>query len=167
MSKIKKVIFTLILCITISLITGCNCNNCKKKFTKSGITITLDNNFYETENVAYQVVYLSRKFGFNGDWELKTSLIGINSLNEYMNTILKNSKRDYLTIQTYQDESNSVYFLYTFYDEIVKEREFSYMLITKEGNSKYYVMQFWCQKKDFNEKTKEKMLNWAKTIIVE
>lgn len=167
MRRIKRIIFVIGLCIGLSVITGCSCKKTEKKFTKEGITITLDSSFSEDEDVAFQVVYLSKKFGFSGNGEKKASLIGIHSLKEYMNIILKNAQKEDSTIQEYQSEGSPYFFLYTYFDAIVQEREFSYMLITKEGESKYYVMKLWCQKKDFNHENKEKMLNWAKSIIVE
>ena len=40
------------------------------------------------------------------------------------------------------------------------------MLITKEGTSKYYTMNFWSKESEFDE-YKDQFLEWAKTIKVE
>ncbi len=158
--KISLIVFVMVLMLTI---TGCKK---EKTFTKAGITVTLDSSFHESQNINLEVVYLSSKFGFGANGETKTSLVTVDTLDKYMNAVLVNANRKDSTVEKYEVDGE-VSFLYTIYDAKVESRDFTYLVLAKEGKDKYYIINFWCLKNSFNDKTKEKMFNWAKSIKVE
>lgn len=164
MKKMRKLFVVFVLALSLFTLTGCS-----KEFKKAGITITLDSTFHESENVAFQVVYLSNKYGFSGNGESKSDLSanGIDTLNEYSKAVLEVAKKDNLVMENYYEEENKVGFQYTFFSQEVEGRDFRYMIITKEGKEKFYVMNLWCLESNFNDKTKTKMMDWAKSIKVE
>ncbi len=164
MKKMRKLFAAFVLALSLFTLTGCS-----KEFKKAGITITLDSSFHESENVAFQVVYLSNKFGFSGNGESKSELVTSNiaTLEEYSKAVLEVAKKDDLVMENVYEEGNKISFQYAFFTQDVEGRNFRYMIITKEGKDKFYVMNLWCLESNFNDKTKTKMMDWAKSIKVE
>lgn len=160
----RKLFVAFVLTLSLFTLTGCS-----KEFKKAGITITLDSTFHESENVAFQVVYLSNKYGFSGNGESKAALssTNISTLDEYSKAVLAVAKKTDLVMGNYYEEENKVGFQYTFFTQNVEGRDFRYMIITKEGKDKFYVMNLWCLESNFDDKTEAKMMNWAKSIKVE
>jgi len=164
MKKMRKLFVVFVLAVSLFTLTGCS-----KEFKKAGITITLDSSFHESEHEDFQVVYLSNKFGFSGNGENKSELVTSNiaTLEEYSKAVLEVAKKDDLVMENVYEEENKISFQYTFFTQDVEGEEFKYMIITKEGKDKFYVMNLWCLESNFNDKTKTKMMDWAKSIKVE
>lgn len=134
-------------------------------FTKAGVTVTLDDSFGETENVAFQIAYVSPKYGFSGNGESKENLSNIKTLNGYMQAVIINSKKEFDT--TEYKENDQISFIYGYYNQEVESRDFTYMVIAKEGKEKFYIFNIWCLTSNFDDKTKTKMMDIAKSIKVE
>lgn len=165
--KVLRRISYLVVFVTLSLmLTSCFKIKAKEKvFAKAGITVTLDTTFNENENVAFQITYISPTYGFAGNGESKSSLSGIKTLNGYMQAVISSSKKEVDIIEYKENEQIS--FLYGYYDQIAEGREFTYMVIAKEGKDKFYIFDIWCLKKNFDDKSKSKMMDIAKSITVE
>lgn len=164
MKKMRKLFVAFVLAFSLFTLTGCS-----KEFKEAGITITLDSSFHKSENVAFQVLYLSSKYGFSGNGESKSALSSssITTLDEYSKAVLEVAKKDNLVMENVYEDGNKISFQYTFFTQEVERRNFRYMIITKEGKDKFYVMNLWCLESNFNDKTKTKMMDWAKSIKVE
>lgn len=167
MKTMKKMLCFVALSIVMLILTSCIAAK-PKEFTKEGVTVTLDTSFKEQltqENPQFQMVYISSKYGFSGNGEKKADLSGIQTLKGYMTAVKSNSKKEFDT-QEYK-ENDELCFIYGYLEQVVSSNNFTYMVIVKEGEEKFYVFNIWCLTSKFNDKAKEKMMNIAKSIKVE
>lgn len=136
-----------------------------EEFSGSGITITLNDSFYEKSSVAVQLYLESVNHVFLGNREAKDDLLsyGIGDLREYIEGVLESIDSE-SEITVYEDDDTA--FMYAYYTSEVDGDEFGYMLVVMEGEDHFYAMNFACFA-DKLEKNKPTYLDWAKTIRVE
>lgn len=164
----KKIFTSLVILLLVGALAGCSLFAPEEKeFSQNGMTVTLDESFTKSENVAVQMYLLSNDHIFTGNGESKSTLADYGhtnlTLHRYTELVLASVNKK-ATINTYDED---VTFKYAYYEANVEGTEFAYMLVTMEGDSKFYSMNFGCLKKNFNDDTKEKYMEWAKTIKVD
>lgn len=159
----KKVMFIFVLVFSMFVLAGCKAED--KEFTGSGITITLNDTFFEKDVVQAPLYLESLNHIFMGLRESKTQLASYNvdTLTEYIDAVLSNAGKN-STVETYDEDG--ITFMYAYYEATVEDQEFGYMLICMEGTGHFYTMNFGCLK-DKLDGYKDQYLDWAKTIIVE
>jgi hypothetical protein len=165
MGKLCKALICLFVLLILS---GCNFfKKDLKKFSRSGITITLPNEFTrEGSDGLIQFYVLSNDHTFMGNGTSKTDSYivdeGITDLDGYTEQVLYLYKVEF---KTYSDEDTL--FNYAFYVSDTDDGEYTYMSITMEGESKYYAMALRCKSSIFTDDVKVMYMEWAKTIRVE
>ena len=161
----KKWVFALIAILSVGALSSCSLfGPDDKEFSGSGITITLNSTFAETDSVLAPLFVTSLKHIFTGLRESKTEAVsvGINSLDDYIDFVLANA--GYSGYTTYESENGD--YMYAYYSATVEEVDYGYMLICMEGENHYYLMNFGCYSDDLDD-SKEQYIEWADTIIVE
>ena len=157
----KKLVLVFFL-FFVSLFIGCDFFKPEpKEFTKSGITVTLDESFTENENALHMVTYVSLNVIFTGNRETITTNY---TQKKYAELVLKagNISGDVLE---YSDDQIS--FAYSYYTNTVEDIEYKYLLVCMKGQTnKYYCMNFGTKESMFDD-YKDQMFEWAKTIKVE
>jgi len=135
-----------------------------QEFSGTGITITLNDSFQETDTMFVPFYVESFDYIFTGERESKDLFVGseINSLEAYANAVLEYSDSDGEEVQ----ESDNGNYVYSYYTSTVDEEEFGYMLVCMESDDYYYLMNFACYEDKF-EDSKDKFFDWADTIVVE
>lgn len=163
MRKIVVVMLTLILGLSL---TGCFGSK-EKEFEGTGLKVTLNSSFKETEYLGIQMALQTKDHIFTSLRESKSLLAqyGVDNLEEYFNAVLS-SKNYTAELNEQKDENGKVQFLYGYYGATVDSQDFGYMLVVLEGEDYMYTVNFGCFKKNL-EKNKEQYLDWAKTIVVE
>lgn len=160
--KFKIVLMLGVMLIMVSTLSSCASK--PKEFSSNGITVTLTNKFKYGNDENAQVLLLTSKIGFMGNGEYKTSVgVSDNQLEHYTQKVLNVSGK---TADIMNYDEDGVTFCYAYYTATAQNITFKYMLITKEGTSKYYTMNFWSKESEFDE-YKDQFLEWAKTIKVE
>lgn len=150
-------------CIVLLAVLLTSCFAKEKTFTKAGITITLTNQFKEIDGGDFPMAYASNKYGFSAIGNDK-SAVNVDSLHAYTELVLSNADRSGLTIQEYKDDNQI--FEYVCYTAEIDGKTYGYMTISKEGNSKYYTLNFWCFEKNFDS-SKDQFIEWAKSAKVD
>ena len=160
----KKTILSLITFLGLSIVlAGCAVGT--KEFSKNGITITVSDDFVQKDidsEINWSLYLETKNLIFFGRGETKMTLPGYNLMAYTEDVVLKTSKPDDVEIETFDEDGVS--FLYAYY--LSSDEKYGYMLITKEGSTKFYTMNFSCVKSSL-EGNKQKFLDWAKTIVVE
>ena len=154
----KKISLIILLLLIPTSIFGCQ--DTIKDFNKSGITITLTRAFQNKDVSNFQIYLESAGILFMGNGELKTE-VTTTTLTTYTEAVLILTTNPSEIVEY---NENGVTFMYAYYTD--KDDKYCYMLITKEGISKYYTMCFACAKAEL-EKNKNQFMKWAKTINVE
>ena len=147
-------------------LTGCDLFAPEEKvFSGSGMTITLNDNFIETDTVLVPLYLTSMDHIFMGEREAKSLFVGteIESLSDYAEVVLEYG--GYTDSTVYQAAEGYEY-VYAYYSATVDDQEFGYMLICMESDSYYYLMNLGCLYDDL-EDSKDQYIEWANTIIVE
>lgn len=155
----------MVLALSVFALSGCSFFAPEEKeFTGSGITITLNDSFVETDSVVAPLFISSLKHIFMGLRETKTDAVsvGIYTLGEYIDYALENSGYSGSTVH----ESENGEYVYAYYSATVDEVEYGYMIICMEGTSHYYLMNFGCLNDELEE-NKDQYIAWADTIIVD
>lgn len=127
--------------------------------------MTLDTSFGETNNQKFQMVYVSSKYGFSGNGENKSLLPNIKTLKGYMQAVLSNEQKE-MDVLEYK-ECEQISFVYGYLEQNANGNDFVYMIFAKEGLNKFYIFNIWCLKSQFSDKAKDKMMDIAKSVIVE
>lgn len=162
----KKAVVSILVVLALFSLTGCSLFGPEEKeFTGSGITITLTDEFWAKETVAFPMYLESIEHIFTGGRELiaDVSPYGIHSLSEYAEAVMDNSNHGDVTIQTRSE--NGASYVYAYYTATVDEVVYGYMLICMAGPTHYYAMNFGCLNKNL-ENNKAQYLTWADTITV-
>lgn len=135
-----------------------------QEFSGSGITITLDESFQETDTMYVPFYLESFDYIFTGEREEKSlfTRTQINSLDDYIEAVLDYS--DSNTQEVFESDNGD--YLYAYYTATVDGDDFGYMLICMESDQYYYVMNFASFESDF-EDSKDQFFEWAETIEVE
>ncbi|HBT59883.1 MAG TPA: hypothetical protein DEA45_03555 [Acholeplasmataceae bacterium] len=156
----KKTIQVLTIFLLLSLMVGCQTE--KKTFEKNGVSITLTDRFIEKEVVQVGFYLESNDHIFMSNRESKESLsyIGVSSLSQYTTQVLASAGK---TAEVHTSEDG---YRYAYYESVVNDQSFGYMLLTFEGEDHFYTMNFGCLSKNL-EKNKSLYFQWAKTIVIE
>jgi uncharacterized ion transporter superfamily protein YfcC len=163
MNKMKNIIVTIVIIITMFTLTSCKVK--EQTFSANGITVTLNTKFKQQDISGSQVIYVSRKIGFMGNKESKKLLnVADNKLDIYTKKVVEVNNLKEIELFTYNQDG--VVFMYGYYTAEVNNIKYKYMLVTKEGEDNYYTMNFWSLEKNFN-KNMNLFIDWAKTIVVE
>ena len=163
----KKVFLACLIALSLFPLAGCDLFGPEEKeFTGSGITLTLDDSFYESENVSFSLYLVSLKHIFAGSRELKSTLspYGIRSLSAYAEAVLDNSGHSDVEVLVRDEDGHS--YRYAYYTADVEGTEYGYMIVFLEGASHFYALNFGCLNKNLEE-SKEQYFAWADTIVVE
>lgn len=165
--NMKKAFLAGLIALTFFALVGCDLFGPEdKEFTGSGITVTLNDSFYESENVSFPLYLISVKHIFAASRELKTSVspYGIRSLSAYAEAVLENNNHGDSEVLLRDEDGH--YYRYAYYTADVDGTEYGYMIVFMEGASHYYAMNFGCLNKNL-EASKEQYFAWADTIVVE
>jgi len=149
------------------MLVGCKSSSKDKEktFSGSGLTITLNNTFFEKEVIQAQLYLESTDHIFMSLRETKTDLSNfqITTLDAYIKAVLNNANKT-ATVQTY--EKDGISYKYAYFTSTVGEQKFGYMMLAQEGKDHFYSMNFGCLEKKL-EDNKDLYTKWAKTIKVE
>jgi sRNA-binding regulator protein Hfq len=162
----KKIVFAVLALFLFFGLTGCSLFAPKEKtFTSNGITITLNTDFKETDTDKFSVYLLSKDVAFMANKEAISTYtnIGVNSLHDYIESVLTaNNFSDY----TIQESTGGNDYVYSNYTSTVDGTEYKYLLVCMEGESNYYIMNFGTVKSDYDN-LEQKLFDFADTISVE
>jgi hypothetical protein len=165
----NKVLKSVVCLLFVLVLTGCSLFGGKpKEFSGGGMTVTLTDDFVLGENIQVNLYITSNKYMFVGLGESKSLLSSNGYYNidteMYARLVLANNSKN-AKVLSYEDEDTS--FNYAYYESTVSGVSYSYMMVCMEGKSKFYTMNFACFTKNYNDKTKDLFMKWAKTIRVE
>lgn len=162
----KKILSVVLVWFMAAALLGCDLFGPKdKEFSGSGITITLNDEFTETETVIAPLYLTSLNNIFMGMREEKSQFSGtfVNSLQAYTDAVLSNGGHP--DSETYESEGDTTY-IYAYYTAQVDDREYGYMLVCMESDTYYYLMNFGCVSSHLDE-NKDQYIDWADTIQVD
>lgn len=163
----KRLSLCLISCLMVFVLAGCDWfSSPEKEFSGSGITITLNEKFTETETVLAPLYLVSLDHIFMGMRESKTlaNQYGIYSLQDYIDAVLTNGGKSGTDTQS-SDKDGATY-MYAYYTNTAEGEEYGYMLVCMESSTYFYSMNFGCLEEDL-EDSKEQYHKWADSIKVE
>lgn len=163
----KRLSLCLICCLFVFALAGCDWfSTPEKEFSGSGITITLNEDFNETETVLAPLYLVSLDDIFMGMRESKSlaNQYGINSLQEYIEAVLTNGGKS--NIETKTSDNDGATYVYAYYTNTADGEEYGYMLLCMESSTYFYSMNFGCLEENL-EDSKEKYHKWADTITVQ
>lgn len=161
----KKLISVLLLaCIVMTFAAGCDSISdfltpADKTFTKSGMSITLTEEFAEKEYVSYTSTYESTDIAVYTLKEEFTLFGGVDySLDAYTDLVISANgmseqvqHKDGLTYFTYQQDVNG--------------KSFQYYAFTYKGEDAYWLIQFACTQ-DNSSKLESDIFQYAKSVEV-
>lgn len=158
---------SLALAICTALVCLVACGNKSKTFTcDAGLTITLNDSFYEKDIVSQtfylessNVIFIALKedfttlsnAGYNTDTLTKS---------EYLNIVKQNNS---LTADIIEDVENDL--VYLKYYKNTSGKDFFYLALAEKGSDAFWLCQFACEQKNETEYTNQ-FIKWAKTIEV-
>ncbi|WP_026399815.1 hypothetical protein [Acholeplasma equifetale] len=157
----KKILVVITLLMGVFLVS-CEESN-SKEFSKSGITITLTDDFYEKEIIAAPFYLESQDNIFMGNREDKSLFSSMMTLERYTTLVLGQAEKT-TDIEKYLDDNIEYY--YAYYEATVDGRTFGYMLVTLESETHFYLINFACLKSKL-EGNKDLYHSWARSIKVE
>ncbi|AUD63806.1 hypothetical protein BK010_09465 [Tenericutes bacterium MO-XQ] len=162
----KKLSILLVVFLFAVALTACSAK--EKEFSGAGITVTLDESFVEKEVVQAPLYLESFDYIFTGLRESSSELIGygIGNLEDYIDAVLSNNNHESSTVETMTDDDNNVLYYYAYYTATVEDMEFAYMLVTMQGESHYYTMNFGCLESNLDD-SKDQFFTWAESITVD
>ena len=163
MKKITFLLFVFLFAFTLSA-----CKAEAKEFSGAGINITLDESFVEKQVIQAPLYLESLEYIFMGLRESSTELAayGITTLEDYVNAVLANNGHSSSTVETITDDDDNVLYHYAYYTATVEDMEYGYMLITMQGESHFYTMNFGCLESNLDD-SKDQFFTWAESITVE
>lgn len=164
--KMKKIAVLFIVFLFAFALSACESK--AKEFSGAGISITLDESFVEKEVMQAPLYLESFDYIFTGLRESTSELLGygINDLEDYIDAVLTNNNQGSVTVETMTDDEDNVLYYYAYYTATVEDMEFGYMLITMQGESHYYTMNFGCLESKLDD-NKDQFFTWAESITVE
>lgn len=167
MKKFKNLTIISILFIFIFVLTGCQIRFFFEKeetFTNEGLSITLTNNFYEKEHIAFTSYYESNNMMvvvIKENYSILSS-VGItkdSSLENYLKTVILANKHD----SSVKEEDDITYF-----DYVSSEggKDFKYVVTAVKGSEAIYLVQF-CVVEDTYDDYKDDIFEYAKSLEAE
>lgn len=170
-----KKFFKMFFCMLVGLcLVSCNKESHEPKtFIRSGVTITLTDEFVYTEVVQAPICYQTKDVIFTANKELKSDLgddlFLFNSPTNYANLVIEanNLKCDDKKAESAKSlpTANDGYYAYTIYDKTVSGRDFRYLLVCMVGINYAYCMNFATLKSNFDNYL-DQFHEYAKTLEV-
>lgn len=160
----KLIAIVTLVCMVMAFAVGCDSvkdilKPAEKTFTKSGMSITLTEEFGEKEYVSYTAVYESPKVAV---YTLKeeTSLFGDANytLEQYTKMVISANG---LTVDA-QNKDGLTYFEF---DKELNGKNFHYFAFTYKGEDAFWLVQFACTKDQVSENQAD-IFGYAKTVKV-
>lgn len=155
----KLIAMILVVCSVMLLASGCDLFKKEKTFSKSGMSITLTEDFVEKDRITFTSTYESDDIIVTTTKEEK-SLLGDMSvdLDGYTKLVIKANNLTNLP----QHKDGLTYFEY---EKEASGKEFHYYAFTFEGEDAYWLIQFACEQKN-HEKLEETIFKYAKSVKV-
>lgn len=155
----KLIAMILVVCSVMLLASGCDLFKKEKTFSKSGMSITLTEDFVEKDRISFTSTYESDDIIVTTLKEEK-SLLGDMSvdLDGYTKLVIKANNLTNLP----QHKDGLTYFEY---EKEASGKEFHYYAFTFEGEDAYWLIQFACEQKN-HEKLEETIFKYAKSVKV-
>ena len=155
----KLIAMILVVCSVMLLASGCDLFKKEKTFSKSGMSITLTEDFVEKDRITFTSTYESDDIIVTTLKEEK-SLLGDMSvdLDGYTKLVIKANNLTNLP----QHKDGLTYFEY---EKEASGKEFHYYAFTFEGEDAYWLIQFACEQKN-HEKLEETIFKYAKSVKV-
>ena len=145
---------------TVSLLRNPAQGNPKEKvFSKAGLTITLNDKFYEKEMVSYTAVYDSESIAVFALKEEKSLLEGEElTLEEYADLVIANNQLD----ATAKDAEGLISFTF---EKHVNGKDCTYFATVHKSDDAYWLLQFSCESTKY-EDLKPTIIQYAKSVNV-
>ena len=155
----KLIAMILVVCSVMLLASGCDLFKKEKTFSKSGMSITLTEDFVEKDRISFTSTYESDDIIVTTLKEEK-SLLGDMSvdLDGYTKLVIKANNLTNLP----QHKDGLTYFEY---EKEASGKEFHYYAFTFEAEDAYWLIQFACEQKN-HEKLEETIFKYAKSVKV-
>ena len=155
----KLIAMILVVCSVMLLASGCHLFKKEKTFSKSGMSITLTEDFVEKDRISFTSTYESDDIIVTTTKEDMSHFIltGLD-LDGYTKEVIKVNK---LTVLP-QHKDGLTYFEY---EKEASGKEFHYYAFTFEGEDAYWLIQFACEQKN-HEKLEETIFKYAKSVKV-
>lgn len=167
MNKFKNLTIISALFFIIFVLTGCQIRFFFEKeetFTNEGLSITLTNNFYEKEHIAFTSYYESSNMMvvvIKENYSILSS-VGItkdSSLENYLKTVILANKHD----SSVKEEDDITYFDYVSSES---GKDFKYVVTAVKGSEAFYLVQF-CVVEDTYDDYKDDIFKYAKSLEAE
>ena len=156
----KAAILSLILSAVLIFSTSCGVLDFLKEdktFTKSGMSITLTESFYEKENAAYTAYYESPMILVFAIKEELSYFEGMNlTLNEYAQLVIYNNN---LSCEVIED-NDLTYFIF---EKSVNGKNYLYFASVYKSDDAYWLIQFACESANYEE-LKEAIIKYAQSV---
>ena len=158
----KKTISILLIALSIICLVSCGLFAPKEKsFEKSGLTITLTENFYEKDQVSYTATYDSSKvavFTLKEEFSLSSSFSNL-SLDEYAKMVIKNNS---LTVEA-KTKDNLTYFDF---EKEINGKNLTYYAFVYKGSDAFWLVQMACESDNVPD-CEADIFKYAKSVVVE
>ena len=155
----KLIAMVLLVCSIMLLACGCDLFTKEKTFSKSGMSITLTEDFVEKSRVSYTSTYDSEDIAVFTLKEEK-ELLGSLSLD------LDGYTKKVIEVNGYSvDPKNKDGLTYFEYKNSSNGKDFHYYAFTYEADDAFWLVQFACEE-DQHEKLEEKIFKYAKSVEV-
>lgn len=157
----KKCVLTFLMSMFLLLLTGCGAN--PKNFTCRELTITLSDDFVETDMTGFDAYYKSEQVLFSAveetEEELQYAGYEIANLNGYCQELLhqNNVSEDELI-------KRGDYYYFT-HNAIKSGAKYTYVHCILEGHNSYWNCEFVCKAKDYDN-LKKQIFKWADSITI-
>lgn len=157
----KKILSLILITIALISLVSCSLFEAEEKvFEKSGLSITLTEDFVEKEHVSFTGVYESRDVAVYTLKEEFTLLEGSSNmtLNEYTETVILANKLS-VSVET---KDNLTYFKF---DKEVNGKQLSYFAFTYKSEDAFWLVQIACETDDVSDK-EEDIFKYANSVVL-
>lgn len=160
--KVKRSLLLVSMLTMLLVIAGCDAN--PKNFTCKGLTITLTDDFQEKKMNGFDAYYSSEYVIFSAveetDEVLQNAGYEITNLEGYCSEILSQNN-----VSSNELIKRGDYYYFT--NSAVKSgAKYTYVHCMFEGRNSYWICEFVCKAKDYNEYKKD-ILEWADSIVID
>ena len=156
MKRIFKSFLLLIVCLSLG---ACSCFKKEKTYSGNGMSITMEDGFYEKEIVAATYYLESTSAIMHAlKEEFQTLLPSSTTLQRYA-TMVQNNNRLESEVSSRENEE----YLYFEYEKTANGKDFFYLATVHKADDSFWLIQFACSQDD-KEDYKDKFLKWADTI---
>ena len=158
----KKILSILLIALTLISLVSCSLFGAKEKeFEKSGLTITLTEDFYEKDHVSFTAAYDSSEvavFTLKEEFKLLSGSSNL-SLDEYAKLVIRNNN---LTVDT-KTKDDLTYFVF---EKEANGKDLTYYAFVYKGSDAFWLVQMACERDDVSDCEKD-IFKYAKSVVVE